>query len=461
MYQILLITVLLCQAQARNIALHQNLNLTNCLGMITKHILKNFEFETNDDFNFEATSLLNSIGTVIDYESYSKNLHIIVLDETHNKPIFDSYGFDKKILIVQKDSSRYNPELLLVDEWIRRRTKIGILQIEGSNATLISNFNLDSTKVCTGYFYEYTNCSTSLKISKHRLSKNFQKKLCKLKVSWVRAYPFVDDVKRKFNPGLMVSFLKVYSEKRQVKLAFQKNNSQYEHELLYNGTFHKLRKDLLEGKYDVAIGLLFMNRTDEVPFSYGTLFFNEIYYMVTKKRDRITSYKKLTIVFNVDVWKSCLVTYLLTTVSYFLLNVAVESNRFGFIAVTFDVFRLSLSNAVSVLPRSVSLRLLFIFYSFFSINIDSAYLGTLSSIFTNAPYDVMQTDIGGLMRNGEAANFNWITERLFKLKFVASRSFYRYSNIGNVIGNESDEELLKRVSRCIFNCHIMTLFVMS
>lgn len=425
------------------------------MGTVTKHILKNPEFETADEANFETGSLLTSIMTGSDYGNYAKNLYIHVLDETTDTDynhFFDSYGFDQKFLIVQRGTSRFNPEMVLVEGWVKRRARIGLLQMRKDNVTFVTNLNLDSTKVCTHHFFEkFTNCDKNVTVTKHQLSKENFKKVCRVKVSWIKAHPFVNDIHGRVNPGLMVSFLNTFGEKRRVEVDFQKNNSEFIHELLYNGTFYKLHRDLFEGNHDVAIGLLFMNTTEEVPFSYGPVFFKDGYFVTMKKRDRITSYKKLTIVFNFDVWKGFFITFPIVAFSYFLLGVAIEAHRQSFESTAFDIYRMTLSGGVSILPQSTSLRLLFVCYSLFSINLGSAYLGTLSSIFTNAPYDTKVTRVWDMLKKGFPFNVNWLAEKILKLQFVSERSFSIFSKLGHSVRYESDEDILKQVSRsCIW-----------
>lgn len=418
MYLKFFLTMLLCEAYATNVLAFQNCPLLNCLKNLKK---------TKHRGSFDELYLANVMMTCPSLKQG--------MSTNSNSPIFYIPEYGKVITGEELDV-----EKLLVEAWMKDRSNIRIFQFERNNFTLTTNLNLEDSKACTGHFYEtYNDICGNLTVTKNFLSDDNLEILCRIRVAWIKSSPFVIDTKRKNNPGMMISILRTYEEKTKAKVILQKDNRVYQDELLNHGTFSKLQDHLFKGEHDVGIGPLFINFTENFTFSYGPVFFKDYYY-ITIKKVRIPSYQKLIVALNASVWRSFLVIFLLVVSSYVASSAMVEPSRIGFVTAIFDVMRVTLNYSIPNLPRSISLRLLFVFYSIFSITIDTAYLGTLSSVLTDVPYEEASQPID-ILKWGFHVNF--MADRLIKLQMAMERQF---PNVKVLVTNETDEDILKEVS---------------
>lgn len=95
-----------------------------------------------------------------------------------------------------------------------------------------------------------------------------------------------------------------------------------------------------------------------------------------------------------------------------------------------------------------SLRFLLIFYSFFAICIDSVYLGKLSSIFSQASYDLPVNSVMDILLFNVTFRMSWYMERLLLISYVAKMQNFRkkYSGFVSIIGNQTGTYYLRNLS---------------
>ncbi|RZC35038.1 hypothetical protein BDFB_004053 [Asbolus verrucosus] len=163
---------------------------------------------------------------------------------------------------------------------------------------------------------------------------------------------------------------------------------------------------------------MMMNDTITTPFDFGPLLYSDDLRFTAPTPKKLKSYRKLFVVFKVELWKKIFTAMGVVMVIFYILKLCEDSDKTSLFAVMFDVFRVSICSSVNILPKRTSLRILLIFFSLFSLNIDSVYLSKLSNIFAFTNYDIN-------VKNLEAADnkqlkfvVNWQVERCYLLMYV-------------------------------------------
>lgn len=83
---------------------------------------------------------------------------------------------------------------------------------------------------------------------------------------------------------MYVRIFNAISSISKLNIIYEDSDETYKAELLGNGSWWNLLKDLEAGKYDVAIGRLFMNTSSDAPADFGPLYYcDKILFMYPKE----------------------------------------------------------------------------------------------------------------------------------------------------------------------------------
>nr|CAH7767111.1 unnamed protein product [Callosobruchus chinensis] len=388
----------------------------------------------NFKFEFNAKMVFSHYGELIDGHN-----NIVAVSSSKAKNVYDRLinipGSDKSILVIHPGVDTINYEKIMLNFWWRKKSKVATARIRNCKIELFTNFHMKTEKVCPNFYFEKYDdyCSSR---SSARVKVNI-KNYCVLETAHVVDFPFVVDIHRDLNPGILVSLMRTYQQMREVKINYV-GSEVYQDEFLNNGSIHNLTRDLKENKIEVAIGHLFMNRTDVNPFYYGPLIFQDFLEFVWRKYLPLGGFQKMTRVFKPDVWYSFGLTFLVVAVIYILTSLLVKEQVEMTVSLT-DLFGLSR------LPNSTPLRIIAVFYLTYCLTIDSAYLGMLSSILTKPLPDKGEN----IWLNGVRCNISHYVGRstnlyyLFLLTKSMIPQFTKQYGTGYV--NETHRLLLERV----------------
>jgi hypothetical protein len=240
---------------------------------------------------------------------------------------------------------------------------------------------------------------------------------CRVRVGFVTSPPFVTNLSDPLIPGIMVSMFELIARMSAFTIDYHKPDP-YDHELVSNGTHHKLAWALKTRQIDVALGHLMMNDTVSTPFDFGPVVYNDNLRFTAPKPKKLKSYTKLFVVFRLELWKKIFTGIVVIIVLFYIFSLCQDFEKAALSDVVFDVFRVSIGGGVSVLPSWVSLRVLLVFYSLFSLSMDSIYLGNLSNIFAHTSYDVKVDRLEKIHGTSLKFEVNWQVERLYLLTYV-------------------------------------------
>lgn len=242
---------------------------------------------------------------------------------------------------------------------------------------------------------------------------------CVVKLGYIETPPFVNNVKHPEKPGIMVSWVNLISEISGFKLEYQ-DSKMYQHELLNNGTLFDISKALENGTIDIAIGQLAMNDTKTAPFDYGPIIYSDCYHLTAPKPKKLKSYRKLFIVFNLELWKRIFTGVLVMILVFYIFSLCENYEKTHFFNVMFDVFTITIGGGVSHLPNWLSFRILLSFFLLFCLSMDNIYLGNLSNIFAQSSYDIPVNNFAAAAATRIVAYVDWRSERVLLLKFVTA-----------------------------------------
>ncbi|KAJ3641679.1 hypothetical protein Zmor_028163 [Zophobas morio] len=240
---------------------------------------------------------------------------------------------------------------------------------------------------------------------------------CHLKVGFVTTPPFVVDIHRPDNPGVLVSLVRTLQEVSHLRMVYQ-NSSQFDHELLNNGSLYKLGWALQDGHLDLAIGHLMMNESQTTPFDFGPLLVQDYIIFTLPKPKKLKSYKKLVVVFKMEIWIRIFIGIWVMVVIFYLFGLVEDFQRTTIFETMFDVFHVCIGGGVTHLPDWISSRILLTFFFLVSLSLDSIYLGNLSQIFGFSSYDAPIGNVFQLALFHLKCVVSWRMERLCLLMYV-------------------------------------------
>lgn len=211
---------------------------------------------------------------------------------------------------------------------------------------------------------------------------------CVAKVGWWTSEPFVINPFIKNGPGLYVSTFKAISESSGISLVYEKKNLFAEKEFLNEGFYNHISTRLENGQIDILLGHVFMNYSN---LAYGPVFYKDSFLLVAPIPKRIRKYGQLFKVFKLKTMFLVGIVYLVTVFCFVLMKNLSNLNT-DYFWIFFEVFSLTTSISIRETPKTLGFRLLFMYYIFYGIIIDTFYLSKLSSIFGNPEYESAITD---------------------------------------------------------------------
>lgn len=263
---------------------------------------------------------------------------------------------------------------------------------------------------------------------------------CVARIGWWTSQPFVINPFIKNGPGLYISMFEAISERSGISLIYEEKNMIAEEEFLYNGFYNHLSERLANGEIDILLGHVFLNYSNLV---YGPVFYEDRIVLIVPIPKRIIGYRQLLKVFNLSTMFLVLITFLLTVFCFIAMKNVCNLNA-DYLSVLFEVFSLTLGIPISTIPKMFSFRLLFIYYLFYGVVIDTVYLSNLSCIFGNPEYERALTDSRTLYYQNVTTNVSMFTERLTTLGFF----LLHFQHLKRLISfsNESTYNLLNKVA---------------
>nr|CAI5865805.1 unnamed protein product [Callosobruchus analis] len=445
-----LVGILLLTSRAGcNIALrYEDKGILHCVQNIVHHLFGNESVIVVDDGNnldfkseFNAKLVRSHYGNLLEGHNY------IVVDSSGTvKNVFERLienpGSDNKVLVINQEDATTNYGKIMAKLWWRKKSKLATARIHNGKVELFTNFHTKPENVCPNFDFEKYDdyCSSGNAVTMQVNTKKY----CTLDAAYVVDFPFVVNIHRDLNPGILVSLMRTYQQIRRVGINYI-DSEVYQDEFLNNGTIHNLTKDMTENKIQVAIGHLFMNRTDMNPFHYGPLIFQDFIEFVWRKFLPLGGFQKMTRVFKPDVWYSFGVTFFIVAIIYVLTSLFVKEQVEVTVSLT-DLFGVAVGTGLSRLPSSTSLRIIAVFYLIYCLTIDSAYLGMLSSILTKPLPDKAEN----IWLNGvrcHIPHYVGRTTNLFYLLFITASMRPEFTKAyGTGYTNETQRLLLERLA---------------
>lgn len=291
---------------------------------------------------------------------------------------------------------------------------------------------LHPVKTVNGTAVEYnTNCRRLHFYSDIKHLKNYD-----LKVSWVPADPFViNPFKNK--SGLFSQVIKLIAFKSQMNLNFDLDTADLYEEFISKGTMKKLTNTLIIGKSDVVIGHTFANWSS---FEYGPIFYNDQIIIGYYKRKQVASLKQLSRVLRYFTWLAIIVTYFVVVGIF---SKGLYKSGIGVIIdMLFQILQITINMSVTMSLRLNWARILFLFYSFYSLLVMTIYKAQLSSIFSETVYDPPIETYELFYVKNITTKVNSYTNRLLSLDYHKNASEYLKALLP--IFRESSYDLLQR-----------------
>ncbi|CAH2013285.1 unnamed protein product [Acanthoscelides obtectus] len=424
-----------------------------CLEDIIHYLFRNESILFVNERNYSCLEFKFNVMSVSTYYDKSFDKHSNIIIDSRN--VYDSLsrvpGPDKRILVILRENGAIGYKEMMLKMWWMKKTKLAISRIHQRKVELLTNFYMKTEEVCPDLHFErYDDYCTRRSAVKIQVN---VKEHCVMNVGYAVDFPFVDDIHSKVNPGVVVSLIRTYSQVRKVTLNYM-NSEVYQDEFVNNGTVHKLRRHLLENKIQIAIGHLFMNRTDVNPFYYGPVIFKDYIEFAWRKFLRLGSFQKMTLVFDKVVWICFGVTFLIVVIAYLFTSLIVKE-QVGFAVILTDLFGVSVGTGLYRIPHSTPLKIIALVYLIFCFIIDSAYLGKLSSILTKPVSDKQEN----IWLSGVRCNISHYVGRetnLYYLLASTGRMIPQFTKkYGTGYINETQRFLLERV--CIKSQKNVTL----
>lgn len=310
--------------------------------------------------------------------------------------------------------------------------KVGFLQQDG-NVTHFYQWNPYDTANCCGKYFN---------LKKIRFFSTFQEeppnthKDCKLRVICIQSYPFVGDPSLQIRPGLMVSLFNTIGSILNISIEYH-FDQELQDDFKQNGFISKAINTLVESKADVLIGHLFMEQNENVTF--GPMFLHDRLILVAPKPPRTNTYRRIFKVFDYQVWLAYIFVLILMS-AFICTYLRMYGRHFSFPNIFLGAFKASMGSGIRVAPRDNPLRIVFIFYCLYAINLNSWYLSKLSGVLTLPPRGLRIPDAFAMYVNNYYCNLSWYVERTSRLSHLLLNEDW----IKNMyILNQTEKELLE------------------
>lgn len=268
---------------------------------------------------------------------------------------------------------------------------------------------------------------------------------CTLKISWIEGDPFVYHPKSENNPGLFIWLFTTISKHINVTIEFQDENKEYESEVRNNGTLWKLINELHNGKFDLALGRLYMNISQDAPFDFGPLVYVDKMIFIFPKAKPLAIYRNLLAVFSTKLWLLFLTVFFLVVIIVLMIAIFVgDYDRCDTSDIIISIFRITIGSGTREMTDIRAIRIILLFYLMYSLNMDAIYLGKLSSIFTKEATGLEIKDDYTLFKHTWKKSFNWRYERFSYSRHLFGGNPGYISSM--IIENFSDYEVLRRTA---------------
>lgn len=355
--------------------------------VINNLIAANIMVPTFHEINFgNLTNLpyiiLNSnLAEIIEKFNGKFDIFIFINPNNHNlDPIKISHqNFRGNLFFVIENNFKINSYKNL----IKMAVETGALNIFFiTNSTTIYTWNpLSKINSCGSYFIPEKLDKMDKKIPGYNSN-------CSIKITYIKAYPFVGGTSTP-NPGLFIRLFDLIQNLSKIKIEYE-FDQEFQNEFFYTGSLHKVTTHLINKRTDVVIGHVFMIPTDEI--ESGPMFYEDGIVIVVPKPARVKIYRRILKVFKFNVWFSYILIFFIISISHIILSNYYREN-FRISRVLLNNFSLNFGGGITRLPKRFNLRLIFISYLLYIINLQSIYLGKLSGMLTVPAQGIRIADI--------------------------------------------------------------------
>lgn len=262
---------------------------------------------------------------------------------------------------------------------------------------------------------------------------------CHLSIVQIDGPPFVMFPEDHNSYGIFHYFFNTIETLSGIRVHYDRKAS-LEEEYYCSGTYDNLITYLDDGKADVGIGKLFINTT-VAPVEFGPAFYSDELLFLSRRRRKLQSHKKLTDIFTSSCWVLFFITF--ATISA-LVTVMQKRKSTDYIRINLELYRTVLGMANTLNFNGISLRIVFIFYSLYCINLDAIYIGRLSSALTTPDLEDEIDHIDVLIKLGIPITIPYITDLLGQISYYASMNVSLSKGLS--VSNRTEYELLRRVA---------------
>lgn len=359
--------------------------------------------------------------------------------------ILKSTSFYKGKFLIFFQKQRFN--LNIVKELLSTAYKNGVSKIafgiyDNETIDFYSWFPFDRKNKCGKRFNlrKVNLCSESYQAPVLYKNDLYNLQECSLKLTYVKAEPFVINVKASTAAGLFVSLFKTIERVTGIKMRYE-FVEEFQYEFLNRGSLSGLFQHLIQEKTDVILGHLFMNSTSDhaVP---GPQIYSDGLVWVAPKPKMFTTYRNILRAFDVDLWLLHMSTiiFMVVFLKFLFYKYQVKMDTCKMIL---KIFKMTIVAAITHVPKVNTIRIVVFFYAIYCIDIDTIYIGKLSSIFTMPKSSVPITNIELMYLNQIYVNISHQVNLLTNLRNLVGieeikRNIY--------VLNWTEAELLKKVA---------------
>lgn len=440
-------------------------NSQKCIEKAVSHHFKNkplaLYFPKQNEINLNMIGLLESRTTTIFSESniYSvtSNNMLIFIRSIEDLTVINTLEINSRkmklfAVVLTTDMNEQN-ELLtsLIAIFVKLGIHSTVLAINNKNHTTdFYSWNPFSSKERCGQSKGFSRTNSCYKgkyskplasLAKPSFNHNFNNFI--LKIGWLYQDSYVMDPSLKVNPGIFISLMNVIGELTNIHILYEKRNKAYEKELYLNGTTSEIIEALKSSTSDVALGRFYINNQRKF-LEHGPVFYKDYFTVVTRKPEKLKVYRNLLLVFTSGTWLiACLVLFLTFGIAIVLYKYYKIYFFYTFVSVL-DAYGVHIGQGIKVIPNSTPARIFYSFFFLYCLNINSLYLGKLSSIFATPNTDVAIKETYDLLINNVTT---YVTIRMeCELNFS---HFYRGPRKGHptyIITNSTEYDNLKQIA---------------
>lgn len=393
---------------------------------------------------------------------YGNTVYILLKRSCQSKPFGEMF---------QKIDDQNGKYLVICKNYTEKDLK-EIFTIGFSNAVTNLNIIAKSSNDTVSYtwnpYQSSSKCGKTASITARKLDSFRQEKLniykqktglqdCSLQIVWIEIPPFVINLSHPTRPGVEVSLLNIIHKLTNIDMHYI-NKSEFTHEVLNNGTYHKLIQYIEKGNADVGIGRLFINHSSHVPLELGFPIYGDEMVFLARKPRTFATYRNIVATFTYPLWFFIIIVFILISCVFLISAKCFKENQ-RTLYIVLELFRMCLGTSGNLLFKSRTTKFLLIFYSLYCLNMDVVYLSKLSSKLAIPARENVIDDIELFVQYGVHLRVPWIANRFGLLLWhTAQNASWRKKD---QVANDTEYELLRSIALYQQNATIAFTSTMS